>query len=133
MGKKNDSKSEAGSSKKDAAKAAKAASKAKEKKETKSKVKSETNAPAASSKPTALPTAARSVKSRPISLADIELRAYYVAEKRHREGRHGDAHSDWLEAERQLKQERKAKGSAGSATATKPKAAAKNPARKSVK
>ena len=33
---------------------------------------------------------------------DIALRAYYIAEDRQRQGIHGDSHSDWIEAERQL-------------------------------
>lgn len=37
-----------------------------------------------------------------ITEADIALRAYYIAEKRHKLGIPGDAASDWVEAERQL-------------------------------
>ena len=45
-----------------------------------------------------------------ISNDDIALRAYFIAEKRHATGAHGDSHSDWVEAERQLRAEaRKAK------------------------
>lgn len=40
-----------------------------------------------------------------ITPEDIALRAYFIAEKRHREGRHGDETSDWVEAERQLIEE----------------------------
>ena len=40
---------------------------------------------------------------------DIALRAYFIAEKRHRLGVHGDSHSDWVEAERQLASENGAK------------------------
>jgi hypothetical protein len=36
---------------------------------------------------------------------DVALRAYFIAEKRQKLGLHGDAHSDWLEAERQLRAE----------------------------
>ena len=41
------------------------------------------------------------------STEDIALRAYFIAEHRHHHGLHGDAHSDWVEAERQLKKEHK--------------------------
>ncbi len=44
-----------------------------------------------------------------ITAADIGLRAYYIAEKRHKLGLPGDATSDWVEAERQLKAEAKGK------------------------
>lgn len=43
------------------------------------------------------------------STEDIALRAYFIAEARHRDGIHGDAHSDWVEAERQLRAERRKK------------------------
>jgi len=33
---------------------------------------------------------------------DVALRAYFIAEKRHKLGIPGDSHQDWLEAERQL-------------------------------
>jgi hypothetical protein len=39
------------------------------------------------------------------STEDIALRAYFIAEHRHRHGLAGDSHSDWIEAERQLKKE----------------------------
>jgi len=42
------------------------------------------------------------------STDDIALRAYFISEHRHRHGHHGDSHSDWIEAERQLKAERAA-------------------------
>jgi hypothetical protein len=42
------------------------------------------------------------------STDDIALRAYFISEHRQRHGRHGDSHSDWIEAERQLKAERAA-------------------------
>jgi hypothetical protein len=44
-----------------------------------------------------------------ISREDIALRAYFIAEKRHREGLPGDEHQDWIEAERQLQAERRPK------------------------
>ena len=37
---------------------------------------------------------------------DVALRAYFVAEKRVATGAPGDEHSDWVEAERQLRAER---------------------------
>jgi len=51
-------------------------------------------------KPAAKTKAATSANG--ISLDDIALRAYFIAEKRRTEGRHGDEHQDWIEAERQL-------------------------------
>jgi hypothetical protein len=50
------------------------------------------------------PAAKKAVK---ISSEEIALRAYFISEHRHHHGIHGDAHSDWIEAERQLKAERK--------------------------
>jgi hypothetical protein len=43
------------------------------------------------------------------STEDIALRAYFIAEHRQNHGLHGDAHSDWVEAERQLKAEHRKK------------------------
>ncbi|MFA7345460.1 MAG: DUF2934 domain-containing protein [Terrimicrobiaceae bacterium] len=40
-----------------------------------------------------------------ISGEDIALRAYFIAERRHKMGWPGDSTSDWVEAERQLKAE----------------------------
>lgn len=40
-----------------------------------------------------------------ISHDDIALRAYFIAERRRNEGRHGDPSHDWVEAERQLRAE----------------------------
>ena len=40
-----------------------------------------------------------------ITSADIALRAYFIAENRHKHGIHGDSTHDWIEAERQLKAE----------------------------
>lgn len=53
---------------------------------------------------------ARKKTSKPIVRAgfsneDVALRAYYIAEERQRAGRPGDSHSDWIEAERQLRKE----------------------------
>lgn len=41
--------------------------------------------------------------------ADISLRAYFIAERRHKLGWPGDSTSDWVEAERQLTAEIKKK------------------------
>jgi septal ring-binding cell division protein DamX len=62
--------------------------------------------PAAKTKKKAVkkPAAKKAVK---ISSEEIALRAYFISEHRHHHGIHGDAHSDWIEAERQLKAERK--------------------------
>ena len=40
-----------------------------------------------------------------ISDKDIRLRAYFISERRHQEGRAGDSAHDWLEAIRQLQEE----------------------------
>ena len=40
-----------------------------------------------------------------ISSEDIALRAYFIAERRHKMGWQGDSTGDWVEAERQLKVE----------------------------
>ena len=47
-----------------------------------------------------------------ISLDDISLRAYFIAERRQSMGWPGDSDSDWVEAERQLKAEARRKASA---------------------
>ena len=39
---------------------------------------------------------------------DIALRAYFLSEKRREHGLAGDQHQDWLEAERQLREEGRA-------------------------
>jgi hypothetical protein len=41
-----------------------------------------------------------------ISADDIALRAYFIAERRHKMGWPGDSAGDWIEAERQLRQEK---------------------------
>jgi Protein of unknown function (DUF2934) len=43
---------------------------------------------------------------------DIALRAYFIAEKRQKQGLPGSPHMDWLEAERQLLAESRKKASA---------------------
>ena len=68
-------------------------------------------APAAKvKKPAAKKAAAPKTKKAPAyTQDDVALRAYFIAEKRHRLGVHGDSHSDWVEAERQLAAENGAK------------------------
>jgi len=84
-------------------------------------------AKAPASKPAAKKVVAKKVvkkapakKTPGITVEDISLRAYFIAEHRHKHGLHGDSHSDWVEAERQLKAEKK-------------KAGAKKPAAKKAK
>lgn len=48
-------------------------------------------------------------KPAPYSTEDIALRAYFISEKRHQRGLHGDSHSDWIQAERQLRAEHRKK------------------------
>jgi len=62
---------------------------------------------------------ATKVKAVSFSTDDIALRAYFISEKRHRLGIHGDEHSDWVEAERQLRKEHKKKASKKPVTAKK--------------
>ena len=50
---------------------------------------------------------ATKVKAVSFSTDDIALRAYFISESRSRNGIPGDSHSDWLEAERQLRSERR--------------------------
>lgn len=133
MGKKHDSKLEKSSSKKQAEKAVSKAEKAVSKGKTKDQAGEKS--PAKSAVTSAKPAPIRKPKTGAISLADIQLRAYYVAETRHREGRPGDTHSDWLEAERQLRAEK-----AGTTKTTKttktdkgPVKAAKAPAKKATR
>lgn len=54
----------------------------------------------------AVPKPKKTVAPTPvISLDDISLRAYFIAERRQAMGWPGDSTSDWVEAERQLKAE----------------------------
>ena len=46
-------------------------------------------------------------KKSPYSQDDIALRAYFISERRQAAGLPGDAHHDWIEAERQLASEAK--------------------------
>jgi hypothetical protein len=57
------------------------------------------------------PAAKKVAKKKPVifSTEDISLRAYFIAEHRQRHGLAGDSHSDWIEAERQLKKEARKK------------------------
>jgi hypothetical protein len=77
--------------------------------------------PAAAKKPAAKKAApkAPATKAKKATVAkaaftqdDIALRAYFIAEKRHKAGLPGDTHHDWLEAERQLTAESKKKAPA---------------------
>lgn len=53
-----------------------------------------------------LPVEPKSVPKEPqLSHEAVSLRAYYIGERRHKLGWHGDAHSDWLEALSQLRAE----------------------------
>jgi hypothetical protein len=61
--------------------------------------------PATPKKPAARKAAAPQAKKVHFTQDDIALRAYFIAEKRQKHGLHGDAHSDWIEAERQLRTE----------------------------
>ena len=47
-----------------------------------------------------------------LTVEEISLRAYFISEHRQKHGLHGDSHSDWVEAERQLKAEQKKKAAA---------------------
>jgi hypothetical protein len=49
----------------------------------------------------------KTAKKKPISADDIALRAYFIAERRQAIGGHGDEAGDWIEAERQLREEAK--------------------------
>jgi hypothetical protein len=62
---------------------------------------------------------AAKAKTVTFSTEDIALRAYFIAEHRQRMGIHGDEHSDWVEAERQIKAETKRKASKKPAAAKK--------------
>jgi hypothetical protein len=61
-------------------------------------------------KKAAAPKSGKAVEPEPeivISIEDISLRAYFIAERRQAMGWPGDSTSDWVEAERQLKAEAK--------------------------
>ncbi|MFZ4682699.1 MAG: DUF2934 domain-containing protein [Terrimicrobiaceae bacterium] len=59
---------------------------------------------AAVAKPKA-PKPAKKKTAKVITNEDIALRAYFIAERRQADGRDGDEHGDWVEAERQLRAE----------------------------
>ena len=80
----------------------------KTKKSTKSDLGSDRVTKPTTTRSTAKKTAAAPVFSH-ISREEIALRAYFIAEKRHRDGLPGNEHLDWLEAEKQLQAERKPK------------------------
>lgn len=61
--------------------------------------------PKAAARKTKPPT--RRAKKPPYSQDDVALRAYFIAERRQAAGLPGDAHHDWIEAERQLASEAK--------------------------
>jgi hypothetical protein len=81
----------------------------------------EPTSPTLGKKPAPKPVKARKRPSKkaaiaePVALSteDIALRAYFIHEDRHRHGIHGDEHSDWVEAERQLLAELKKKKRTG--------------------
>ena len=78
------------------------------------KRKAAKKAPLVKAAPAKAPTA-RKKATQPIVRAgfsneDVALRAYYIAEKRVTAGLPGDSHSDWIEAERQLRKEHGRKG-----------------------
>jgi hypothetical protein len=51
------------------------------------------------------PRSPASADKRGFTQDDVALRAYFIAQRRHAEGRHGNPESDWLEAERELRAE----------------------------
>ncbi len=61
------------------------------------------------SKPKAAPAKKPAPSARGFTDGDISLRAYFIAERRHKLGWPGDSTSDWVEAERQLTAEGKKK------------------------
>ena len=68
-----------------------------------------TAAAASAKKPAAKKPAAPKKKTAKYTEDDVALRAYFIAEKRQRLGLPGDSHADWIEAERQLAAESRAK------------------------
>lgn len=91
--------------------AAKTAPKKAAKKSKKLVVQAESPAakPAKPSKPKEAPAKKPARSARGFTDADISLRAYFIAERRHKLGWPGDSTSDWVEAERQLTAEEKKK------------------------
>ena len=64
---------------------------------------------ASAKKPAAKKPAAPKKKAAKYTEDDVALRAYFISEKRRNLGLPGDSHADWIEAERQLAQESRAK------------------------
>jgi len=64
-----------------------------------------TPAPASAKVASAKPPAAKATFAKPSepSFQEIQMQAYFVAEHRHAQGLPGDAASDWVEAEKQLR------------------------------
>ncbi len=95
----------------------------KEKKSAAKKAVSKSKTSIGQAAPTAVPVeekppkrsapAKKSGSAKPVAAAatteDIGLRAYFIAERRHKMGWPGDSTSDWVEAERQLTAEAKKK------------------------
>jgi hypothetical protein len=54
-----------------------------------------------------------------ITTEEISLRAYFIAEHRQQHGLPGDHHSDWIQAEHQLRAERGKKAAAKKSKAAK--------------
>jgi len=97
----------------------KAAKPTKEKKVKAAVVEPEVKPAAKPAKAVKKPVAAKPVKApKPapveivITVEEISLRAYYIAERRQAMGWPGDSSHDWIEAERQLKAEAKRKAKA---------------------
>ncbi len=51
------------------------------------------------------PKPAKKKAAKVLTIEDVALRAYFIAERRQATGGHGDEHGDWVEAERQLRAE----------------------------
>jgi hypothetical protein len=66
----------------------------------KSKAARKTPSPGESAKTSARPKESSGIP--PLTNEEIQLRAYFISERRHRLGLAGDSNSDWLEAKRQL-------------------------------
>jgi hypothetical protein len=70
------------------------------------KVKGEAKPKAAKPKPAPrLGSGSAKPKKKGFTNDDVALRAYFIAQRRHAEGRHGNPESDWLEAEAELRVE----------------------------
>ena len=69
---------------------------------TKTTTKKPARAASAKKPPAKKPAAPKKKKAASYTQDDIALRAYFIAEKRQRLGLPGNAHADWVEAEREL-------------------------------